>query len=328
MQAVYVVAPDEGIRDALKTFLESFNVPVEVFADAYQFLDSIEGSTGGGIDGRADDCSGGGTDDGIDDSRCSGCVLAEAEMQGINGLGLLAQLRARGIDIALFLLVNMATPEFTERALAAGARGVFEKPLVKNDIAQQLEPLFRDSWSGLGAARTHTEMLADGAEITVRTIQPDDRDIEQAFVHNLSPRSRYQRFFSGLKDLPDALLERFTHIHYPDHIAFIATVSEGGRDREIGVARYLQSAAGRAEFAVVVADAWQHRGVATLLFKHLLACAQRAGIRYIEGSVLRENRDMLNFARQFGFAAAADPDDARIVNLTLPLAATPTTPND
>lgn len=131
MQAVYVVAPDEGIRDALKTFLESFNIPVQLFSDAYEFLETVDGSS-------------------------SGCVLVESELTGLNGLGLLAQLRSKGNNIPLFLLVNTATPEFTQRALANGACGVFEKPLMNDDIAAQLGPLFNDAWSRSNTAYSCT----------------------------------------------------------------------------------------------------------------------------------------------------------------------------
>ena len=117
MQAVYVVIPDEGIRDALKTFLESFEIPARLFSSADELLDVIDGSA-------------------------AGCVLVEAEITGLNGLGLLTQLRDRGIQIPLFLLVDIASKEFANRARQAGATGVFEKPLAKDELLLQLAPLF------------------------------------------------------------------------------------------------------------------------------------------------------------------------------------------
>ena len=73
------------------------------------------------------------------------------------------------------------------------------------------------------------------------------------------------------------------HIHFPDNMAFIATDSSGGT--EIGVARYSMTNDDCAEFAVVVADAWQGLGVGTLLLRHLFRCAEIAGIKKVEGDI-------------------------------------------
>ena len=65
-------------------------------------------------------------------------------------------------------------------------------------------------------------VLADGTTITIRPIEPDDAEIEQAFVRALSPRARYFRFFGPLKELSPAALTRFTHNDYPARMALIA----------------------------------------------------------------------------------------------------------
>ncbi len=50
-----------------------------------------------------------------------------------------------------------------------------------------------------------------------------------------------------------------------------------------------------AEFAVVVADAWQGRGVARMLMTRLIDCARARGLKRLEGTVLRSNHNMLKF---------------------------------
>lgn len=156
-----------------------------------------------------------------------------------------------------------------------------------------------------------------GAVVTIRTMQPEDRDIEHRFVRELSEQSRYYRFHSALKELSPYMLERFTHVNYPDEMAIIATVTEGQGEMQIGVARYARKPGSHtAEIAVVVADAWQGRGVGTRLLVDLRQLAKEAGIRHVEASVLPENRRMLGLARELGFSVKAlKPADYSTIEL-------------
>lgn len=109
------------------------------------------------------------------------------------------------------------------------------------------------------------------------------------------------------------MLERFTHPSYPHNWALIATIVEGGQEKEIGVARYASTESqGVAEFAIVVADEWQGLGIARQLFHELITVADRAGIECLEGIVMRENVKMLKLAKELGFAAQPDPHDATL----------------
>lgn len=291
METVYIVEPDDGIREAIQTFLESFNVPVQVFSDADEFLRTA------GIHAR-------------------GCLIVEAELPGLDGLGLVKHLRGRNIDIPFILLSDEITPEYERRAIQDGASAVLKKPLTNDNVITQLQRFFGNDCCGLAVAASRTEVLSDGAAITVRPIQPSDRAIEQKFVLHLSQRSKRLRFFTAMRELSNTMLDRFTHIHFPENIAFIATVEDSSGVTEIGVARYSMTDDNCAEFAVAVADAWQGRGVGTLLMRHLIRCADTAGIKKIKGTVLRENRNMLKFARGFGFETSIEPDDATLVSLS------------
>lgn len=157
----------------------------------------------------------------------------------------------------------------------------------------------------------------DGTTVTLRTMHPADRDIEQRFVDGLSPQSRYYRFHSALKNLTPEMLERFTHVNYPDDMALIATVPDGPGAREIGVARYVRYPdTDRAEIAVVVADAWQGRGIGARLLLALRTLAVTAGIRHFEASVLPGNSRMLELARSLGFTVrVADMEDSQTLEL-------------
>ena len=158
--------------------------------------------------------------------------------------------------------------------------------------------------------------LGDGTEVTFRVIQPEDADIEQAFVKSLSTESRYSRFFSASKQLSPVMLLQFTHPNFPDTYALIATVIENGKENEIGVARYAAiNDEGDAEFAVVVADAWQRQGIASHLLEGVTATASTAGFMKLEGLVLKDNRAMLGLASKQGFVRSSVEDDPSVVRV-------------
>jgi acetyltransferase len=162
--------------------------------------------------------------------------------------------------------------------------------------------------------------LADGTVLHLRPIRPEDAELERAFVHSLSDESRYFRFFYQLHELTPAMLARFTQVDYDRETALVA-VDESGAGRSIvGVARYIIIADGEsAEFAVVVADAWQGRGVARLLMTRLVDCARARGLKRLEGAVLRANTRMLKFMADFGSTTRDDPEDPEQVIVTVGL---------
>ena len=83
-----------------------------------------------------------------------------------------------------------------------------------------------------------TWALADGTKLTLRHIASADAAREQAFVHGLSPQSRYLRFHGTLKDLSEKELKRFTEPDSRNEVALIVLRSGETGEEEIGVARY------------------------------------------------------------------------------------------
>jgi acetyltransferase len=150
----------------------------------------------------------------------------------------------------------------------------------------------------------HQLRLGDGTDITIRPVRPEDAQIEARFVRNLSPQSKYFRFQQAFRELTPAMLVRFTQLDYARELALIAVVKEGGREVEIAVARYGTNPDGQScEFAVVVADAWQGKGIGTRLLTLLMESARSQGLRRVEGEVLAENTAMLDFVKHLGFTA-------------------------
>ena len=153
--------------------------------------------------------------------------------------------------------------------------------------------------------------LRDGTGITIRPIGPQDTQREQAFVQALSPESRYFRFMSTSRELPPETLHRFTHPDFDREVALVALIGDEPDVRQIGVGRCVAQEDRRsAEFAVVVADDWQSRGVGTRLMCELMRAARAAGFSSIWGDVLASNHRMLALMGRLGFQVTAVPEDA------------------
>jgi acetyltransferase len=151
--------------------------------------------------------------------------------------------------------------------------------------------------------------LRDGTALHLRPIRPEDAELERAFVAGLSEEARFFRFFYRLHELTPAMLARFTQIDYDRELALVAVHEDGGTLAIVGVARYITNPDREsAEFAVVVADAWQGRGVARVLMERLLDCARRRGLKRVEGAVLRNNHNMIRFTTALGFVTSDDPE--------------------
>jgi acetyltransferase len=162
--------------------------------------------------------------------------------------------------------------------------------------------------------------LPDGTDIVIRPIRPEDAEIEQEFVRNLSDEAKYFRFMNTMHELSQTMLARFTQIDYDREMALIAVTTENGREVEIGVCRYAINPDGETcEFALVVADAWQHKAIAHKLMANLMDAARHKGLKTIEGEVLAKNHNMLKLMERLGFSIRTSEEDSAIKRVNRPL---------
>jgi GNAT superfamily N-acetyltransferase len=126
----------------------------------------------------------------------------------------------------------------------------------------------------------HAEVIRG---ITVRPLRAGDTGIVQEVFDRLGPRSRLLRFGGAKNVLSPADLAQLARAD-GDHHVLVAYV---GRE-PIGIARLVRDGS-RAEVAVEVVDAWQRRGVGTLLMERLAADARAAGIERLEATVQLHN---------------------------------------
>lgn len=154
-----------------------------------------------------------------------------------------------------------------------------------------------------------------GDTVDVRAIRPDDAPRLQAFHARLSVDSIVFRFFRYLPRLSDADAQRSTHVDYQERMALVAVERANGATEPdacspiVGVVRYDQVADGLAEVAFVVADRWQHQGIATALLHRLAAYARRRGITTFMAITMGANIRMLDVLRHAGYPIALRHDN-------------------
>jgi acetyltransferase len=127
--------------------------------------------------------------------------------------------------------------------------------------------------------------------------------------------------FTPLKFLSPQQLSQFMDVDYDRRMALVATIGSGDNEIFVGVARYgAAGARDRAELGVTVTDAWQRRGIATILIRALMRFAQAHGFRQLTGVVLPENHAMLELARSLGFTVTLEAA-AHVMRISRGLAA-------
>jgi acetyltransferase len=159
-----------------------------------------------------------------------------------------------------------------------------------------------------------------GAAVTLRPLLPEDADIETAFVEGLSAETRSSRLLGGAIKVTREYIERLTRVDYARDMALAATVMLEEQETLIGVARYALEPDGRScEFALVIADAWQGRGIGRRLLQKLIAVAASRGVQRLYGDTQATNAAMIGLARMLGFALRRHPEEAQLTRLTLEL---------
>jgi acetyltransferase len=142
-------------------------------------------------------------------------------------------------------------------------------------------------------------------ELFIRPIRPEDAPLLVQLFESLSQQSIYFRFFSPLKALPTHMLARFTQVDYDREIALVALLGTEPNEKMLGVARVITNIYDRkkAEFAVLVGDAWHGKGIGAELLKRCLLISKERGIENVWGIVLPENTQMLALGKKLGFTA-------------------------
>jgi acetyltransferase len=145
-----------------------------------------------------------------------------------------------------------------------------------------------------------------GVQVTIRPIRPEDEPLMVKFHKTLSDRSVHLRYF-GLLSLETRItherLRRVCFIDYDREIALVADLkNREGSHQILGVGRLVKEhGANEAEFAVLISDPWQGKGLGSELLKLLVQVGRKEGLRRITGHISPENATMKTVSEQVGF---------------------------
>ena len=163
-----------------------------------------------------------------------------------------------------------------------------------------------------------------GEALNVRFVEPGDTDELQHYFRSLSTRSRYNRFFGAISELPKGLLHDFLAVGERERFTVVATKVVDGFETIVAEARYaLHEETSTLEFGLSVDDRWQGHGIATALLKNLECRAAALGAQHIFGDTLRSNETMISLARKSGFAFVNHPDDWKLVRFDKEISVAP-----
>lgn len=139
--------------------------------------------------------------------------------------------------------------------------------------------------------------LRDGRCVPVREVEPEDAPALRRFVGRLSDRSIHMRYFGPMKELSGAQARYFAEVDGWDRYALVALDPEDEKEI-VGVVRYERDTdTDRAEYAAVVEDRLQGKGLGVALTQCLIEAARKRDIERLYALVMPENRKMLGMLR-------------------------------
>ena len=165
-----------------------------------------------------------------------------------------------------------------------------------------------------------TFRLADGREVLLRPIRPEDEPTHAAFLNGLDEQDIRMRFFGLIRSFAHTQVARLTQIDYDREMAFIATApaADGGAET-LGVVRSVTDPDNRqTEFAIIVRSDQKRQGLGRKLMTKMIAYCRARGTMEMIGQIKRENAGMRALAKDLGFNAdGAVMDD--VVEVRIPL---------
>lgn len=156
--------------------------------------------------------------------------------------------------------------------------------------------------------------LTDGTVIQLRPIRPEDEPRWIALLRSCSPETIRSRFRLSLSEPTHEMAARYCFIDYDRELALVAEGVGEGDHPIMGVGRLVSDPDHRtAEFAVLVADAWQGRGLGLLLTRTCVEIARRWGIRLLQAETDAGNLRMVSSFRESGWTLRPSEEPGRVI---------------
>lgn len=160
---------------------------------------------------------------------------------------------------------------------------------------------------------------AETNQFYFRPIVPEDKEVLAYAFTELSPQSRYLRFFQSLARLSEYQLDYLTRPDGDTHVAWGILDATGEQDRGIGAMRFirLSDEPEVAEAAITIIDRYQRRGLSYVAFSLLNLLAHRAGVKRLRHHVIHGNRFVLDTLEVLGTHSSTIEGGVHIIDTSV-----------
>jgi acetyltransferase len=155
--------------------------------------------------------------------------------------------------------------------------------------------------------------MRDGTEITLRPIRPEDEPLWFELLASCSRETIYSRFRYFFFWQSHEVASRYCYIDYDREIAIVAEHKEGDKRRLLGIGRLTADPTRTvAEYAVLVQDVWQNKGLGGLLTDYCTEIARSWGVKKIIAYTTTDNPRMIAVFKKRNFEIKQDPNSTLV----------------
>jgi acetyltransferase len=157
------------------------------------------------------------------------------------------------------------------------------------------------------------DITVDGTQIMLRPIKPEDEPMWFDLLESCSRESLYTRFRTVFNWKSHQVASRFCFIDYEREIAIVAETTEHGKRKLLGVGRMItEPELHTVEYAILVTDTWQNKGLGSILTKYCLAIAGEWGMKKVIAYTNSDNPKMVAVFRKLGFEITMSEDGSEV----------------
>jgi len=184
-----------------------------------------------------------------------------------------------------------------KNVVAVDARIVIEWDRVMREVADHKDQTLIATYPKEYIA---IKRLKNGAEVVLRPIKAEDEGRYNDLIKSLSLQSMRFRFFAIIKEIPHDTLTKYCNLDYDRQIAIVAEL-KGDSNPIVGVGRVIAQPGGtKGEFAILVTDQWQLKGLGSLLMDYIIMAAKNMHLKKIFATILPDNIKMIELSKKKG----------------------------
>ena len=199
-------------------------------------------------------------------------------------------------------------------AVAVDARIVIEWDRIMREVADHQDQTLIAAYP---KEYTASRRLKDGTEVVLRPIKAEDEGRFDELIKSLSAESVRFRFFEIFKEIPHETLTKYCNLDYDRQIAIVAELQNGSK-QIIGAGRVIAEPDGKSgEFAVLVTDQWQRKGLGSMLMEYIINVAKNMRLARIFAHVLPNNIKMTKLCEKKGFKMETLDEETLKASLSL-----------